>query len=61
VGFVPGRYSTLVVLFSVEPARTQLNMLNDLQGHFESANERLLVQGVQDASQLVFPHAAVFE
>jgi len=61
VGFVPGQYTMLVVLFSVEPAQAQLNMLRDLQAHFEQANRRLLTQGVTDSSRLVFPHAAVFE
>ena len=61
VGFVPGQYTTLVVLFSVEPARAQLDMLRDLQAHFEHANQRLLARGIANPAQLVFPHAAVFE
>jgi hypothetical protein len=61
VGFVPGQYTTLVVLFSVEPARAQLDMLRDLQVHFEQANRRLLARGAANPAQLVFPHAAVFE
>jgi hypothetical protein len=61
VGFVPGQYTTLMVLFSVEPARTQLDMLRDLQAHFERANQQLLVRGIVDPARLVFPHAAVFE
>lgn len=61
VGFVPGQYTTLVVLFSVEPARTQLGLLRDLQSHFERANQERLARGVHDPSKLVFPHAAAFE
>jgi hypothetical protein len=61
VRFVPGQYTTLAVLFSNEPARAQLDMLRDLQTHFERANQRLLTRGVADPSQFVFPHAAVFE
>lgn len=61
MGFVPGQYTTLVVLFSVEPARAQLDMLRGLQAHFEQANEPLLARGISDPAQLVFPHAAVFE
>ena len=61
VRFVPGQYTTLAVLFSNEPARAQLDMLRDLQTHFEQANQRLLARGVTDPSQFVFPHAAVFE
>lgn len=61
VGFVPGQHTTLAVLFSVEPARAQLDMLRDLQRHFERANEHLFVRGITDPAQFVFPHAAVFE
>jgi len=61
MGFVPGQYTTLVVLFSIEPARAQLNMLRDLQEHFERANQRTLARGTDDPSKLVFPHAAAFE
>ena len=61
VGFVPGRYTTLVVLFSVEPARAQLDMLRDLQAHFERANQYQFIRGVTDPTQLVFPHAVMFE
>ena len=61
VGFVPGQHTTLAVLFSVEPARAQLETLRDLQAHFERANERLFARGITDPAQFVFPHAAVFE
>jgi len=61
VGFVPGEYTTLVVLFSVEPSRAQLDTLRDLQAHFERANQRQLARGTIDPAQLVFPHAVVFE
>jgi hypothetical protein len=61
VSFVPGQYTTLVVTFSVEPARAQLDMLRDLQAHFERANQGPLARGTTDPKQFVFPHAAVFE
>ena len=59
--FIPGQYTTLAVLFSTEPARAQLNMLRDLQAHFERANGQLLARGVNDPTRFIFPHAAVFE
>jgi hypothetical protein len=61
VRFVPGQHTTLAVLFSNEPARAQLDMLRDLQTHFEQANQRLFARGITDPAQFVFPHAAVFE
>jgi hypothetical protein len=43
--FVPGQTCTLVALFSVEPARAQLQLLQDLLHDFELANARRLDQG----------------
>jgi len=61
VGFVPGQYTTLVVLFSVEPARAQLDMLRELQAHFERANQHQFARGITDSTRLIFPHAVMFE
>lgn len=61
VRFTPGQYTTLAVLFSIEPSRVQLDMLHDLQMHFERANQKLLAQGVTDPTRFVFPHAAGLE
>lgn len=43
--FVPGHYSTLMVLFSVEPARVQLTLIEDLHRDFEVANRVALTSG----------------
>jgi len=43
--FVPGQACTLVALFSVEPARAQLQLLQDLHHDFELANAKRLAQG----------------
>ncbi len=42
---VPGHYTTFVVLFSLEPARAQLTVLEDLHHDFELANAKRLNQG----------------
>ncbi len=42
---IPGQYTTLVALFSVEPARAQLQLLQDLHHDFEMANAKRLRQG----------------
>lgn len=42
--FVPGEFTTLIVLFSVEPARVQLTLVEDLHRDFEVAN-RFALQG----------------
>jgi hypothetical protein len=61
---VSGQFTTLLVLFSTEPARVQMQSLEDLHCHFEQANFRALSRwpsaqfGVGD---LVFPYAAAFE
>ena len=43
--FVPGRYTTLMVLFSVDPARIQLTLIEDLHRDFEVANRAALAAG----------------
>ena len=43
--FVPGQYSTLIVLFSIEPARVQLTLVEDLHRDFEVANRVVLANG----------------
>lgn len=50
--FVPGRYTTLFVIFSFEPARLQLTLIEDLHRDFEVANRYLLENGQgEDAAQ----------
>jgi hypothetical protein len=43
--FVPGQFTTLMVLFSVEPARVQLTLIEDLHRDFEVANRAALIGG----------------
>jgi hypothetical protein len=45
LSFVSGRYTTFIVLYSLEPSRAQLNLLEDLHRDFEIANVKLLSQG----------------
>ena len=59
--FVPGVYTTLIVLFSIEPARLQMEMLEQLHKHFERANRPAFEAGLPDSAKLVYPHAAAFE
>lgn len=51
--FVPGNFTTLMVLFSVEPARIQLTLIEDLHRDFEVANRAALSAGRgTDAAEL---------
>ena len=43
--FVPGKYTTLFVVFSVEPARIQLTLIEDLHRDFETAHASSLARG----------------
>jgi hypothetical protein len=45
LSFVPGHYTTLVALFSLEPAGAQLQLLQDLHHDFELANAKRLSEG----------------
>jgi hypothetical protein len=54
--FVPGEYTTLLAIFSGEPAGKQLQFLGQLHEHFEQANRRHLVESPVDSAELIFPH-----
>jgi hypothetical protein len=43
--FVPGPHTTLIVLFSIEPARLQLTLIEDLHRDFEVANAPAFAAG----------------
>lgn len=63
---VSGEFTTVMVLFTTEPARVQMQSLEDLHCHFEQANNRILAHYAErnthvDPDDLVFPYAAAFE
>lgn len=55
-----GKAATLVV-FSLEPSKTQALLLRDLHLDFERANQMALDRGWLAAERLVFPQRALFE
>ena len=54
--FVPGKFTTMMSIFTAEPAKKQLDFLEQLHGLFEKANRALLANPPVDANELVFPH-----
>lgn len=50
--FVPGRFTTFIVRFTLQPAREQLTMLEDLLRDFETANANTLRHGEIGETQL---------
>jgi hypothetical protein len=56
LSFVPGEYTTMLSVFSSEPAGKQLAYLEELHRHFEQANHRLFADPPLDSSELLFPH-----
>ncbi len=54
--FVPGEFTTLLALFTVEPAPKQLEFLENLHRTFETANRPHLAAGPVDPDELIFPH-----
>lgn len=54
--FVPGRHTTLMTVFSVEPAPKQLEVLENIHQVFESANRNRLASPPVDPNDLIFPH-----
>ena len=59
--FIPGRHTTLIVIFSAEPAELQLQMLEDLHRDFETANAWALERGETGKLALVFTHLWALE
>jgi hypothetical protein len=54
--FVPGNFTTMLSVFTNEPAAKQLAYLEELHRHFERANHRHLANPPLNASDLLFPH-----
>ncbi len=54
--FVPGELTTMLAIFTVEPAARQLAFLEELHRLFERANRRTLSERPADPAQLIFPH-----
>lgn len=56
LGYMPGEFTTLMALFSTDPASQQLEALEELHQLFERANRTLLGSPPIDPDELVFPH-----
>lgn len=54
--FVPGQFTTMMALFTAEPANKQITFLEQLHGLFEKANRALLSNPPTAIDDLVFPH-----
>jgi hypothetical protein len=57
--FVPGKYSTAVMLFSNEPAARQIEIINDMHRDFELANDLALKSGQADGSKLAYTFLSI--
>jgi hypothetical protein len=56
--FVPGRYTTTVMVFSNEPVVRQIALVEQMHRDFEIANEKALRSGRAQAGELVYPFAS---
>jgi hypothetical protein len=52
--FVPGNFTTLIALFSIEPAKLQLNLIEDLHKDFEMANAPAFKAGQAEEAAISF-------
>jgi hypothetical protein len=57
--YMPGKYSTAVMLLSHEPAARQISIMENMQRDFEGANENILKSGHAEGNALVYPFKAV--
>jgi hypothetical protein len=53
--FVPGTYTTLIALFSLEPSTNQLDMVERMHKDFEDANRAALRVGQVNPDELAYP------
>jgi hypothetical protein len=53
--FVPGNFTTVIALFSVEPATMQMRNLEQMHRDFEDANKVALESGQFDPAALAYP------
>jgi len=58
--FVPGEFTTLLALFTNEPAPKQQTHIEDLHRLFEKANRHRLIRSPVDPESLLFPHELFF-
>lgn len=56
--FVPGEFSTAVMIFSNEPVIRQIEIVENMHRDFEIANEAALHSGQTQAAKLVYPFLA---
>jgi len=56
LSYVPGEFTTLMALFSTDPAPQQLESIGELHSLFERANRNLLSNQPVNPDELVFPH-----
>lgn len=61
VVLVPGRLTVSAIVFSLEPAIAQLEMVRDIHDDFERANAMALNENRLNPRDMVFPHRALFE
>ena len=54
--FVPGELSTMMAVFTAEPAKRQLTFLEQLHRLFEKANRPTLEKQPIETDKLIFPH-----
>jgi hypothetical protein len=57
--YVPGRYSTLIVLYSSDPAGVNMRTLRQTHAHFETLNADLLQRRPVPADQLLLTYSMV--
>lgn len=54
--FIPGKFTTTMVLLSNEPSKKQMDILGEVHKVFEQANSRLLSKPPARPDELTYPH-----
>lgn len=56
-----GEFAVTLVMFTLEPSVTQMQLVGDLHADFERANRNAMERGTQTLARLVFPQRALVE
>ena len=59
--YVPGQYSTLIVLYSSDPAEVEVRSLRQTHLHFETLNAELLKQRPTPTNELLLNYDLVLK
>lgn len=59
LSFIPGKFTTIVILFRNEPSQSQTRELQRLHHDFEGANQNVISKDIVDKDKLAYPFVVI--